>query len=279
MQPGDARSVCLRRPWAPCQLYNASLFVTIGIPTRESFSLRHPTTRRSTQLPFHFCPSPFLLSKYPKAHSLPSMTEYDYSAEGRQRYLATQTRITNWVNSTPSPSQLSSPFSPSSHTGSHATTRSSHSSSSAHSHRAPQTRSTYGSPSHQPSRALGSPSCGGLSSHVHIPPSSSSSFRSGSGSRPFAASVTPSQSISQAPMRHAHSHSSTHRSSSSSHHSSHHSHSPVHSHSNHHYQRQPSAYIISPPPSRHAHRTPGIIIFPRVGHSPQVVVRHHFFFC
>ncbi|KAJ7509036.1 hypothetical protein B0H11DRAFT_1361150 [Mycena galericulata] len=50
------------------------------------------------------------------------MTEYDYSEEGRRRYVATQNRIAKWVHQTESAPTLKSPFTPRSHTGSAAPT-------------------------------------------------------------------------------------------------------------------------------------------------------------
>ncbi|KAF7342743.1 hypothetical protein MSAN_01989400 [Mycena sanguinolenta] len=192
------------------------------------------------------------------------MTEYDYSEEGRQRFLSTQRRITKWVRSTESasaPQFRSQPYSPPP-MGSEAFRLQDYHPSASHSHR------SHGQTSHrtyhesQPSRM------------------SPSSSRSGSGSH--FSSVTPSQSISQAPRTpsstHSHSHSPTH---SVSHHSSSHYshpssyHSLSHSHSHHHHHRHRHPTYVTPqpvlPPNTYGYRTPGVIIIPRRGQSPQVV--------
>jgi len=192
------------------------------------------------------------------------MTEYDYSEEGRRRYIATQNRIAKWVHHTESSSQLMSPFSPPSRTGSRPSTT--------HFSHGPMT-----SPTHQTYRHSHAPhdspfSLYDLPSHVY-PASSQSSSSSRSGP---ASTMSPSDSISQAqapvlqmPMHQFHR-------SSSSHHSSHHthpsSHRSSHAHHAHHRHRAPT-YIISPPPppSGHAYRAPGVIILPRPGRTPQVV--------
>jgi hypothetical protein len=197
------------------------------------------------------------------------MTEYDYSEEGRRRYIATQNRIANWANNTPSPSQLRSPFAPSSSASSQATARPRQYSSSGTGSRqasmmqfspGPMTHRTH--QTYRQSQAPSRPPPSGGRSQAYPSPSQGS-FRSP------ASTVFPSQSISQAPTQRMWStaspstHAPTHRSHrSSSHHSSHHS---------HHHHRSPT-YIISPPPSA-GHRTPGVIILPRKGKGPKVVVR------
>ncbi|KAJ6630425.1 hypothetical protein B0H10DRAFT_986063 [Mycena sp. CBHHK59/15] len=122
------------------------------------------------------------------------MTEYDYSEEGRRRYIATQNRIAKWVHDSESSPQLKSPFSPRSNTGSDATVRqqqygpsrpSSHRSSTMQFSRGPTSQH-----SHRTSQASGPPPSR-LSSQIY--PASQG------GSRAPASTVHPSQSISQAP--------------------------------------------------------------------------------
>ncbi|KAJ7090622.1 hypothetical protein C8R44DRAFT_817764 [Mycena epipterygia] len=194
------------------------------------------------------------------------MTEYDYSEEGRRRYIATQNRIAKWVDHTDSVPQLKSPFSPRSSTGSDATARPHQygpSRAGSGSRRPPTMQFSRGPSTHQtyrPSQAGTRPPPSGLRSQIYPPPSQ------GGGSRPPASTVYPSQSISQAPMHSQHSaptHSSqSHRSSSASSHHSRHT----------HHQHRPSTYVISPPPSpSHGNGPQGVIIFPRRRKAPTVV--------
>lgn len=199
------------------------------------------------------------------------MTEYDYSEEGRRRYMATQKRIAKWVDNTESAPQLKSPFAPRSNTGSDATARppphgpsrlgpGSHRPSTMQYSRGPATMTQH---TYRASHAGSRPPPSALRSQfsAHPPPSPSHGA-----SRAAPTTVYPSESISQAPMQRSQNSSSsqhsrsTHRSSASS----------SHSHHTHHHHRAPT-YIISPPPSPAGSQ--GVIILPRRGKAPRVVVR------
>ncbi|KAJ6559817.1 hypothetical protein B0H19DRAFT_1145856 [Mycena capillaripes] len=165
------------------------------------------------------------------------MSEYDYSEEGRRRYIATQNRIAQWVQSTESSPQLASPFSPPSNTGSGSST---------------QGRHLYGYPgtaSHPPpAMQYGPMTHGNPHVHRHQPPSGFHPPVSGySPSSSRSSTVLPSHSISQAPIQQMW---STKSPSTHSPHSS-------HSHRTHHHHRSRTA--------------PGVIILPRRGMAPQVV--------
>ncbi|KAJ7479250.1 hypothetical protein FB451DRAFT_175457 [Mycena latifolia] len=199
------------------------------------------------------------------------MMEYDYSPQARAKYDATQRRIAAWARATPSGPQLKSPFAPSSTSGSGS------GSGSGYGYAGP---SAYRAPTH----------------HTYRAPTS----HAGTRSQGRAPSVTPSESISQAPSRLHHTRSS--HSSSSHHSSSHHSRSQAsyssysspsshsRSSSSHHSRSQasyssshgrsapsayvvatpgpgPSAYVVAPPPG--AAGTGGVIILPRRGHAPR----------
>ncbi|KAJ7479243.1 hypothetical protein FB451DRAFT_1241031 [Mycena latifolia] len=171
------------------------------------------------------------------------MTEYDYSPQARARAADTQRRIAAWARATPSGPSLKSPFAPSSTSGS---------------------GSGYGGPSayHAPTH---------LTYRAPTPPGAS---HAGTRSQVRAPSVTPSESISQAPARPHHTRSSSSHHTRSSHSSSHHSRSQASysSYSSSHGRRPhaPSAYVVTSPPA-YPGRAGGVIIFPRRGHAPQVV--------
>ncbi|KAF8198833.1 hypothetical protein K438DRAFT_694587 [Mycena galopus ATCC 62051] len=181
------------------------------------------------------------------------MTEYDYSPEGHQRFLATQNRIAKWVHSTESASapRLRSFYSPPP-MGSEAFHHSSVTS------RRPHASSAHRTTHYRPQAPR-------TNSHASSYQSASSRSGSGSYSRAPSSLVTPSQSISQAARRSsAPSYSSGPspyytQNSSPSHHRSHHPH------------HRPAAYVISAPAPPPGYRTSGIVIVPRRGHSPQVV--------
>ncbi|KAJ6449351.1 hypothetical protein C8R45DRAFT_1044977 [Mycena sanguinolenta] len=193
------------------------------------------------------------------------MTEYDYSEEGRQSFLANQRRVGNWVRSTETastPQLRSQPYSPPPMGSEAFRLQDYHSSVSHYHHSHAQT--------------------GHHSYHSQASRTSPSSSRNGSGS--YFSSVTPSQSISQAPRTpsstHSHSHSHSHFPTHSvSHHSSSHSshpssyHRSSHSHSHHHHHGHPTYMTPQPalPPNTYGYRTPGVIIIPRRGQSPRVV--------
>ncbi|KAJ7636403.1 hypothetical protein FB45DRAFT_906571 [Roridomyces roridus] len=169
------------------------------------------------------------------------MSVYDHSPEAQYRWMATQNRVSNWVNGTPSmPSQYRNPFTPSSHSGSE--------------RKSPPSSS---------------------SSRRHTPTSNSNSRRSrpASGTRApsssgsYTPTVYPSDSISQAgsPYRAP---SQPRRPSSnlsgSAHRSSHGSGRYISSSTDSSGRR---TYIVQPPPATHQ----GMIIFPRRGKPPSVV--------
>ncbi|KAJ7054582.1 hypothetical protein C8F01DRAFT_478540 [Mycena amicta] len=187
------------------------------------------------------------------------MTEYDYSGEGRRRFMATQRRIANWVDQTESSPTLKSPFTPRSvatsshHRGSHSSSKSKpHPSSRSHSSSGTRTSRTS---SHSSSRHTGS----------------------------YTSTVSPSDSISQVSShRPSHSHSHSHSSGTRFRHTSH-GHpvpmlmanppTPTYSYPTYATAQQyvrPSAdgrsYIISRAPS-----TQGMVIFPQPGRAPRVV--------
>ncbi|KAJ7662493.1 hypothetical protein B0H17DRAFT_314756 [Mycena rosella] len=167
------------------------------------------------------------------------MTEYDYSAEGRARHAATQKRIAQWANGTPTLSGLESPFTPrsSAYTGSAATVRPPPGPSRAPSHRSSTSQS------HRPS------------THHTVHPS-----QAGTRTQVTASAVYPSQSISQVPPPSAHrSHASTRSSSQHSNHSH---------HTQHRSPPPPSSHVVSPPPG---HIPRGVIIFRNRGQAPSVV--------
>jgi len=180
------------------------------------------------------------------------MSEYDYSEEGRRRYIATQNRIAQWVHSTESSPQLASPFSSPSNTGSGGST---------------QGRHRYGYPgtaSHPPPAMQYGPMTQGTHHvHRHQPPSGFHPPVSGySPSSSRSSTVLPSHSISQAPIQHMWSTNSPS------------THSPPTSHHSkrtHHHHRSRTYIIPPPPPHGYAPRSPGVIILPRRGMAPQVV--------
>ncbi|KAJ7290299.1 hypothetical protein C8J57DRAFT_1275640 [Mycena rebaudengoi] len=185
------------------------------------------------------------------------MTEYDYSPEARQRYMATQNRIANWVDKTESYPHLKSPFTPRSSTGSASTARPQHySSSHTSSSKTPTTQSSRGAMTHQfhrSSHATSRPPTSAHRSQMHPTPSRGYS-------RAGASTVSPSHSISQAPgpmqpiYENPRSHHSSHR---SSHHSQRHQQSP--------------SYVISPPSSPRQGSS-GVVIIPRGGgRTPHVI--------
>ncbi|KAJ7772363.1 hypothetical protein B0H16DRAFT_1513228 [Mycena metata] len=184
------------------------------------------------------------------------MTEYDYSEEGRRRQIETRNRITRWVRSTESSHELTSPFSASYHSGSSGSGR--RHSRSTRSHHAPTHRA------HQSYLQSQTPS------HSAYSDSTSRYHSSSSHSSSRTSTVFPSHSISQAPV--------SLRSSSAPHAPLHSSHRPSHHSSRHHSHHHPPSrtYIVSPPPSAQHYRASGVIILPRHGQAPRVVVRGMF---
>ncbi|KAJ7495469.1 hypothetical protein FB451DRAFT_1214175 [Mycena latifolia] len=185
------------------------------------------------------------------------MTEYDYSPEGRARYAATQRRIASWARGTPSGPHLKSPFSPRSDMGSDATVRPG-----AYAYGGPSTmHRTNRTPTHHTYRSPTQYTYRSPTQYTYRPPT-----HAGTRSQATASSVTPSQSISQAPPPSHHTHASHRTHSSHKTHSSHHSRSQASSHG--HRPSAPSTYVVTPPPG---HAARGVIIFPRRGHPPSVV--------
>ncbi|KAJ7192070.1 hypothetical protein GGX14DRAFT_480414 [Mycena pura] len=200
------------------------------------------------------------------------MTEYDYSEDGRRRFMATQQRIAKWAQSAPTPADPFTPrtivptarpsqFGPAASgagPGSRASTA-----------RAPPMHLSrrFGSSTHHTVRSSRAPS---MQSHSRSP-SMQSHSRSPSHAYTHthtarAPSVSPSESISQAgarspSVRTQQSRGPSHFSGAGSSHTT---------HTVHHHHR-PTTYIISAPPSPAPARSQGVIILPRRGKAPKVV--------
>ncbi|KAJ7060304.1 hypothetical protein C8F01DRAFT_192743 [Mycena amicta] len=193
------------------------------------------------------------------------MTEYDYSGEGRRRFMATQRRIANWVDQTESTPTLKSPFTPRSVTSSH--------------HRGSHSAWPSSSKSKHPSSRSHSDSHSSSGTRTSRTSSHSSSRHTDS----YTSTVSPSDSISQVSShRPSHLHSHSHSSGTRFRHTSH-GHpapmlmanppTPTYSYPTYTTAQQyvrPSAdgrsYIISRAPS-----TQGMVIFPQPGRAPRVV--------
>ncbi len=61
--------------------------------------------------PYYFLSTPQRSILVPPSDSL-NMTEYDFSPEAYERYMATQTRVSNWIDTSTNSTQMPSPATP-----------------------------------------------------------------------------------------------------------------------------------------------------------------------